>query len=136
MIAALIVVISLAALLQFFISYCRSMLAAYGKVELSEQVREITGLEKEPVTGEEFKRVLQLVHLCPDRGDDVFEIRLVGTYYALLDFVHAMMGWLSPAITGWADHERQSCSYFAAVALDRRIMHSRDLLAQQMPDRI
>jgi hypothetical protein len=39
MIAALIVVISLAALLQFFISYCRSLLATYGKVELSEQVR-------------------------------------------------------------------------------------------------
>ena len=134
MIAALIVVISLAALLQFFISYCRSLLAAYGKVELSEQVRELTGLEKQPATGEEFRRVLQLVRLCPDRGDDRFEIRLVGTYYALLDFLREITGWLSPAITGWADHERQSCSYFAAVALDRRIMYSRDLLAQQMSD--
>lgn len=136
MIAALIVVISLAVLLQFFISYCRSLLAAYSKVELSEQVRELTGLEKEPVSGEEFKRVLQLVRLCPDRGDDGLEIRLVGAYYSLLNIMRAMMGWLSPGITGWAAQEKQSCSYFAAVALDRRIMYSRDLLAQQMPDRI
>ena len=135
MIAALIVVISLAALLQFFISYCRSLLAAYGKVELSEQVRDITGLEEPSVTGEEFKRVLQLVRLCPDSGEDGLEIRLVGTYYALLNLLRSMIGRLSPAIIGWADHERQSCSYFAAVALDRRIMYSRDLLAQQMPDR-
>jgi hypothetical protein len=135
MIAALIVVISLAALLQFFISYCRSLLAAYGKLELSEQVRDLTGLEEPSVTGEEFKRVLQLVRLCPDSGEDGLEIRLVGTYYALLNLLRSMIGRLSPAIIGWADQERQSCSYFAAVALDRRIMYSRDLLAQQMPDR-
>ena len=136
MIAALIVVISLAALLQFFISYCRSLLAAYSKVELSEQVREITGLERQPVTGEEFQRVLQLVRLCPDRGDDALEIRLVGVYYGLLDFMRTLIGWLSPGIIGWAKQEKQSCSYFAAVALDRRIMYSRDLLAQQLPDRV
>jgi hypothetical protein len=135
MIAALIVVISLAAFLQFFISYCRSLLAAYGKVELSEQVREITGLEKQPVNGEEFQRVLQLVRLCPERGDDGLEIRVVTAYYSLLDLLRAVIGWFSPSITGWANQERQSCSYFAAVALDRRIMYSRDLLAQQMPDR-
>ncbi len=136
MIAALIVVISLAAFLQFFISYCRSLLAAYGKVELSEQVREITGLEAQPVTGEEFKRVLQLVRLCPDCGDEGLEIRLVCAYYKLLDLLPALIGWLSPGISGWTEQERQSCSYFAAVALDRRIMYSRDLLAQQMPDRV
>lgn len=135
MIAALIVVISLAALLQFFISYCRSVIAAYSKVELSEQVREIAGIEARPVGGEEFRRLLQFVRLCPDRGDDRVEIRLVGVYYALLDMVRAMIGWFSPGVAGWAEQERQSCSYFAAVALDRRIMYSRELLAQQMPDR-
>jgi hypothetical protein len=134
MIAALIVVISLAALLQFFISYCRSFLAAYSKVELSEQVREITGIETQPVTGEEFKRLLQLVHLCPERGDDRAEIRLVGVYYGLLSLVRALLGSLSSGIAGWAERERQGCSYFAAVALDRRIAYSRNLLAQQMPD--
>ena len=37
MIAALIFVVSAAALLQFFVSYCRSVVAAYGKQEISLQ---------------------------------------------------------------------------------------------------
>jgi hypothetical protein len=32
----------------------------------------------------------------------------------------------------WTDSERGLCAYFAAVALERRISFSRDMLAQQM----
>jgi hypothetical protein len=32
----------------------------------------------------------------------------------------------------WAESERGHCAYFAAVALERRISFSRDMLAQQM----
>ena len=39
MIASLIFVVSAVALFQFFVSYCRSLVAAYSKVELSEQSR-------------------------------------------------------------------------------------------------
>ena len=135
MIAALIAVISLAALLQFFISYCRSVIAASSKVELSEQVREVAGIASQPPSGEEFRRLLQLVRLCPDRGDDRIELGFVGAYYLLLNAVRGLSAAIAPAVAGWAEQERDGCSYFAAVALDRRISYSRELLAQQMSDR-
>ena len=134
MIAALIAVISLAALLQFCISYCRSVIAASRRVALSEQVREITGIENSNLGGDEFDRLLQLVRLCPERSDDRAEINFVGAYYEFLQLLRRVARPVVPRIAEWAEQERESCSYFIAVVLDRRISYSRDLLAQQMAE--
>jgi hypothetical protein len=136
MIAALICVISLAAFLQFFVSYCRSILASSRKVELSDRVREVTGIASETVGADDFDRLLQLVRLCPERADDQTEIRAVGTYYGLLYLVGRLTRPLVPSVAAWVEQERRSCSYFAAVALDRRISYSRDLFSQQIADRL
>ncbi|HXZ12169.1 MAG TPA: hypothetical protein VEG64_07230 [Candidatus Sulfotelmatobacter sp.] len=136
MIAALICVISLAAFLQFFVSYCRSILASSRKVELSDRVREVTGIANENVGADDFDRLLQLVRLCPERADDQAEIRAVGTYYGLLYFVGRLTRPVIPSVAAWVEQERRSCSYFAAVALDRRISYSRDLFSQQIADRL
>jgi len=131
-VAVLICVISLALLLQFFVSYCRSVIAAGRKSELSEQVREIAGIRHQRVRGDEFMRLVQLLRLCPGRGDDTGEIRAVGIYFGLLDAANRLFRTTAPAVARWAERERESCSYFAAVMLDRRISYSRELLAQQM----
>ncbi|MGA7916134.1 MAG: hypothetical protein WCA00_12920 [Candidatus Acidiferrales bacterium] len=136
MIAALICVISIAAFLQFFVSYCRSILASSRKFELSERVREVTGIADHDVAADDFNRLLQLVRLCPERGDDRSEIRAVGTYYSLLAVVNRASRSMVPALAAWTEQERQNCSYFAAVALDRRISYSRDLFTQQISDRL
>ena len=135
MIAALILIISVAALLQFFVSYCRSVIAASRKKELSEPARELTGIASRVVRGEEFERLVQLVHLCPEPGDDSNEIRAVRGYYGLLSLLRVTFARLAPAVAVWAERERAGCAYYAAVALDRRIAYSRDLMAQQMTDR-
>lgn len=134
MMAILIFVFTFAALLQFCVFYCRSLIAAYRKVELSEQVREVTGIESETVAGDEFDRLVQLVHLCPQRNDEGLGIQAVGAYYHLLNLLRGAFRPVAPGLVGWAERERQNCSYFAAVALDRRIAYSRDLLEQQMAD--
>ncbi|MFZ0636378.1 MAG: hypothetical protein WA755_14075 [Candidatus Acidiferrales bacterium] len=131
-VAVLICVISLALLLQFFVSYCRSVIAAGRKSELSEQVREIAGIQEQKVRGDEFVRLVQLLRLCPGRGDDGGEIRAVGIYYSLLDAVRTTFRLFSPSVARWTEVERENCSYFAAVVLDRRIAYSRELLAQQV----
>jgi hypothetical protein len=136
MIAALIFVISIAALLQFFVLHCRSILAYSRRVELSDRVREVTGLAASNVAASDFDRLVQLVRLCPERGDDRKEIRVVGTYYSLLDMLGRITRSIIPSIAAWAENERQSCSHYAAVALDRRISYSRDLFSQQVADRL
>lgn len=132
MIAALIFVVSVAVLLQFFVSYSRSIIAAYRKSELSEQVREVVGIEGQQVGSEEFGRLVQLVRLCPQKGDDHADLKVVGLYYRMLGLLRSAAQSLSPKVFKWAEQERMDCTYFVAVALDRRIAYSRDLLAQQM----
>jgi hypothetical protein len=135
MIAAFICVISVVAFLQFFVSYSRSVLASSRKVQLSDRVREVMGIDAREIAADDFARLVQLVRLCPERGDDQTEIRAVGTYYGLLHILGDVFGSIVPSVAAWTEQERQSCSYFAAVALDRRISYSRDLLTQQGGDR-
>ena len=135
MAAALICVISVAVFLQFFLSYCRSVLAVSRKVELSDRVREVSGIAGRAIGAEDFSRLVQLVRLCPEQGDDETEIRAVGAYYGLLRIVKHFSKILISRLGPWTERECQSCSHFAAVALDRRISYSRDLFTQQVADR-
>ena len=134
MIAALICVASIAALLQFFMAHCRSVIAVYRKAELSEQVREVAGIEGQNVSSDQFGRLVQLVRLCPQKSDDQTDLKVVGVYYRLMGILRSVGRAFSSRISAWAESERSACAYFAAVALDRRIANSRDLLAQQMAE--
>jgi hypothetical protein len=131
MMAALIFVLSFAALLQFFVFYSRSIIAASRKQAFSNDVRELVGAEQ-ALPPEEFRRLVQLVEICPGSGEDRFGIRAVRAYYGLLNLLRALVPReVAGNAASWVDQERASCAYFAAVALDRRIAFSRDLLAQQ-----
>ena len=135
MAAALICVISVAVFLQFFVSYCRSVLAVSRKVDLSERVREVSGIANRNIGADDFARLVQLVRLCPEQGDDETEIRAVGAYYGLMRTLKRLTTFLIPGVAPWTERECTSCSHFAAVALDRRISYSRDLFTQQVADR-
>jgi hypothetical protein len=135
MIAALIYVVSLVALIQFFVYYCRSVLASSRKVELSVRVREAAGVSGNSVAAEDFERFLELVRLCPENDADRADIRVVGTYYGLLHVLARLSRATAPGVAAWAERERQGCSHFAAVALDRRISFSRDLFMHQVSSR-
>jgi hypothetical protein len=131
MMAAIILALSVAALLQFFVSYCRSLIAASVRHPLSAEVQDVAGLVNQ-ASGEDFARVVQLLHLCPDRREDRGEIRAIGAYFGLLNLVRATLAKATPALQAWTEKEQGQCTYFAAVTLDRRIAFSRDMLAQQI----
>jgi hypothetical protein len=135
MIASLICVFSCGALMQLMAAYCRSILASSRRVELSDRVREVGGFRGDSVSVGDFGRLLQLVRLCPERGDDHSDIRAVGAYYKALRALNRVTASIVPQIAAWANRECESCSYFAAVALDRRISYSRDLFSQQLGSR-
>jgi hypothetical protein len=91
----------------------------------------VTGIGTQPA-GDDFGRVMQLLMLCPDRPEDRGEIRAIGMYFRLLNLAKAAGALVAPPVQVWAENERGRCTYFAAVALDRRVAFSRDLLAQQI----
>lgn len=124
MIAMLILVFSVVALLHFFVSYCRSLVAVYSEVPISEEALQWVEIEGRAFSGQEFRRIVRLIHLCPEQGDDRLEVTAVRAYYLLLSLVHLVRR-MSPVSTlTWLRTERAACARFAAVALDRRI-HSR-----------
>lgn len=130
MMAAFILACSVVLLLQFFVSYCRSLIAASSKHPLSAEVKDVTGITPS-ASGEDFARVIQLLRLCPERPRDRREIRAIRWYFGLVSFVRSTAAMLAPRLLAWTDAERSHCTYFAAVILDKRIAFSRYLLAQQ-----
>jgi len=131
MMAAFILVCSIIFLLQFFISYCRSLIAASAREQLSQEVREVTGIDR-PATEEEFPRVLQLLRLCPERPEERGEISLIRAYFRMLGVIRSTVARAVPSLERWASSERGQCTHFVAVVLGRRIAFSRNLFAQQM----
>lgn len=131
MMAGIILVCSVVFLLQFFVSYCRSLIAASIKHPLSAEVQDVTGI-KTAAAGEDFERVIQLLQLCPDRPEDRNGIQAIGAYFNLLGFVRATLARMVPSLRAWTESERGQCTYFAAVTLERRIAFSRDMFAQQL----
>ncbi len=119
MLAALILIISASALIQFFLAYCRSLLRMYSKIELSANVRRIVGFD---VAGPDdaFPRILRLLDCDPAPRDDRAEVLAICVYHFVLGVICAAACFW-PAIAYWVTAEREDCAHFAAVALDRRI---------------
>ncbi len=131
MIAGLIFAISILTLLQFFVSYSRSLIAQSRAHELSERAREICGLTAEGVTGDQFQRLQELIALCPEPGGDALEVRAIVIYFRLVGLVHLLLSRAMPSTAPWIEAERGGCAYAAAVVLDRRIAYSRLMIEQQ-----
>jgi len=131
MMAALIFAISMVTLFMFFVSYCRSMMATAARKELSEEVRDVTGIH-ETASAQDYTRVMQLLGLCPERPEDRLGLRAVSFYYGCLNVAKESISRVVPTLKSWTEHEQASCAYFAAVALDRRISFNREMLAQQV----
>jgi hypothetical protein len=131
MIPVLIFAVSFLTLLQFFVSYSRSVIAESKAHELSGEIREICGVTARTLAGDQFWRVSKLIELCPEGGNGANNVRAVLLYFYLLDFARKLSGWVVPSASQWIDAERGGCAYAAAVVLDRRIAYNRMMMAQQ-----
>lgn len=107
---------------QFSFAYCRTLLATYEKVALSSRVEQITGLTSRQIEPAEFSRLMMLVHLAPDPGDDAAEIKAVTAYYGFVSAFEWVTSLFSTRAAHWCGAELARCSYFAAVTLDRRLV--------------
>ena len=131
MTAGLIFVVSWLMLLQFFVSYSRSLIAASWAHELSERACEICGFTPKTVAGEHFWRLLQLLSLCPEPGGDAIDVLAVALYFRMLGLARIILDWTFPSAASWIEAERKGCAHVAAVVLDRRIAYNRRMMAQQ-----
>ncbi|HEU5410674.1 MAG TPA: hypothetical protein VFU57_06625 [Candidatus Acidoferrales bacterium] len=121
MMPALMLVFSCAALGQFFLSYCRSLLLSYAQIELSSTTREVLGMQPSEIQGGDFWRILGLVRLAPNPGDDKWDLRAIRIYYASVRAAAFIAFPIGPVVRKWAEKQSNLCAYFAAAVLERRI---------------
>ena len=114
-------ILGCAALVQFAIAYCRTLLMAYGKVEVSDTAYALAAIASRKVKRDDFDRLLRLAHIAPDPEDDSAEILTVRVYYLAMRLLRALTAPLSTRMARVAECELASCAYFAAVTLDRRL---------------
>lgn len=130
MIAVVIFVVSMATLLMFFASYCRSLVAASSRHTLSQEVRDVTGIWA-LASGQDFRRVMQLMELCPERPDDRTGLRAIEIYHSILVVLQSTVARIAPWLKKWTENECAGCANFAVVCLDRRIAFNREMLMQE-----
>jgi hypothetical protein len=134
MIGALILAISVLALLQFFVTYCHSLITVSRSYPLSEETLQIASISSPIPQHLKFRRLLQLAALCPEQGNDKMQVLAVSAYFRLLGPLRMLCSWIAPAATRWVDSERGGCTYVVAVTLDRRIAGNRVLASQHSGD--
>ncbi|MGH9744684.1 MAG: hypothetical protein ACRD59_01065 [Candidatus Acidiferrales bacterium] len=120
-VSTLILVFSVGSLAQFSLAYCRTLLIAYGKVEISDRAREIAAIHTQSVQPEMFSHLNCLLRLVPEPGDDSAEIGIVNAYFAAMSLLRGLFGPVSARVSQWFEGELSMCAHFAAVTLDRRL---------------
>jgi hypothetical protein len=114
-----------------FVAYCRSLLAQASEAKLSEVARKAIAAASGTISAEDFQRLLAMARLCPFGQKDKASLRVMCVYHLLLQGLYGICSRMSDPFVGWTDRERQRCSYFVAIKLDRRIVNTRALFAEQ-----
>jgi hypothetical protein len=133
--AVFVMAVSLAALAHSFISHCRTLLRAVANIQVSQNVRTLSGLDFGRTAMEAFSRLALLLQLCtPMTAERTRELRFVRLYCAFLK----LAGLVPPPLLGreriWLQREVAACAHFAAVALDERISRIRRFCEHSLPD--
>ncbi len=136
LIAAFILVISTAALIQFAVFTWRAGLLRVASEPILDQA-EPDSAEKSSnlLNGKDFKDVLARQDLCPDLDTgSAPSLRLVRFYYSCLRTLHGLGNVIvSPGARGfggWTQREMALCTRYAAVVLSHRVQDNQALAAE------
>jgi hypothetical protein len=119
MLAPLILVLSTIALGQFGVYYWRALVVTAATQPLSDRARAAAQLATDNSGAPEFSAVLSLHKLTPGLGGRGSGLKLVSTYYSVVN----ALGRVVPSLSGWVNGEKAVCARYAAVMLDRRLAH-------------
>ena len=118
MIAALVMIMSIAALLQFAISYGRSMLTSAAVHPISEQVLFAAGVEDRAITGNDFHALAEVHRLSSGKSAGVGFVRF---YYGAIRSLAAAARPCASGIASWAEREMSMCSQYVGLLIDQRL---------------
>jgi hypothetical protein len=127
MISAVILVLSVVALVRFGVSQWRALWMTSAQQPISESLHLSTGIDENAITGGDFARLLSLCdQLSPGLRKSSPWLSEVSIYYRLLEKFEQVFGRLLPSKSSWASHEMLVCARFVAVALDQSLAMNLD----------
>jgi hypothetical protein len=126
MLGALILAVSLVALAQFFVYYCRAVIAASSDVRPSDITRDLSG-QSGPPKSDDFPCLVVLSQVCSPESGGSLQMRAVRAYFSLLRRLKSLI----PSAASWFENECRHCAHFAAVELDRSVARNRELFGQR-----
>lgn len=132
LIAAFILVISVAALVQFAAFSWRAGLLRIASEPLPIQ-SDTADAPYNLLQSKDFEGVLACQELCSEIGADAGRgLRSVRLYYSFLQFLSGLGSSVVEATTpnGWMQHEMALCTRYAAVVLSQRMERNQALAAE------
>ena len=122
MMAALILVLSVAALIQFGILQWRSMWIAVSEQPISPSLQTATGIAADAIGADDFEFLARTSEqLCPSMQERNVWLREVRIYYRLVRALQRGAAEHIPSIANWAKTELVACSRYAGAVLDQRL---------------
>src|ERR1700722_12935528 len=130
MISALILVISVLALIQFAVYTWRAAILTLAYQPISEQTRAVLGAVcKEGVEQADFDGAAQWLALSPSLDGKDESIRSVRAYAFVVRAAGSILSSLTPTGNQWAEREVANCTRYMAVLMDSRIQRNQECMA-------
>ncbi len=135
LIAAFILVISTAAMVQFAVFSWRAGLLRVASEPLLDQSEASVEASRNLLNAKGFKEVLARQDLCPDLDTgSAPSLRPVRMYYSLLRALHGLGNLIvspgAPGFGGWTQREMALCTRYTAVVLSHRVQSNQALAAE------
>jgi hypothetical protein len=135
LIAAFILVISTAAMVQFAVFTWRAGLLRVASEPLVDQSEVSEEVSRNILNGKDFNAILARQDLCPDmETGSAPSLRPVRIYYTLLRMLHGLGNLVvspgAPGFGGWTQREMALCTRYTAVILSHRVQSNQALAAE------
>lgn len=127
MIAALILVVSVTALVHFALSYWRALMLGVAAQPLSENLCRLTAGASD---AEDFAVHVCYRKMCPDLRTARTGIGAVRLYYRALKGMRGALGRMVPRVREWTNREMAACARYVAVVTDQQLHRNLDFAAQ------
>ncbi len=117
MFPAILLAVSVVALIQFTVYYWRAIVAGVAAKPLSNLILTAAGLTDESLGSADFEAILNVHELTPCLKTGQGRLQAVRAYYR----VAQALGRVLPQLAAWTEREMATCSRYVAVLVDQRM---------------
>ena len=122
MISAIILVLSIVALVRFAVSQWRAIWIASANQPISESLHLSTGIDTAAIGPRDFGKLISLCdQLTPELRKSSPWLSEVSLYYRFVGVLDNIFGQKLPALSAWAGSEMATCARYVAVSLDQTL---------------